>query len=399
MTTETPDTGQPKAAQLSKEKPARRRVPLGALAAAVLLYLLEALVPVAAAAVILWLLFTNYNLWQYNRIAMLSFFGAAVVIIAIILSVLVDSLTTPMRKANKQVKFGSGPRARLVKLILGGLVVPIALIVASNLVPVQGQATTMSYLIEMSKPPVKVAAPEQVAKIAMQSENTATSALSIQVLQGMKNQEGLDQLLVILNSDPSALADSSLSAELSNAIASYGATAKDPLYRVFKGIDPTQAAGGSAVPSDLYDRYFASSFESLRAEITTSVPDQQARDARLAQVQAAQAQLKASLGQVQAGGITHADASKLDFILRTYLAMDIKDDKALVQFGKDTAADGRYAPIVRGDALLLVGKFGGKDDIDALMTYLQNSDALIQARALQAITMIQAKVNGAPQGQ
>ena len=53
---------------------------------------------------------------------------------------------------------------------------------------------------------------------------------------------------------------------------------------------------------------------------------------------------------------------------------------------------------MRGQALLLIAKLGGKDDLEGLYAYLESPSALLQARAMQAIGALHSKVIAAPSG-
>jgi hypothetical protein len=81
------------------------------------------------------------------------------------------------------------------------------------------------------------------------------------------------------------------------------------------------------------------------------------------------------------------------FILQTFLQMGLKEDADLLAFARQTAADDRWSEAVRGQALQLTAKLGGKDDLDALFAYLGSPSALLQAHALRAIATLQSKVS------
>jgi hypothetical protein len=55
------------------------------------------------------------------------------------------------------------------------------------------------------------------------------------------------------------------------------------------------------------------------------------------------------------------------------------------------AADAKYPAGLRGKALLLIGKLGGKDEYPLLYTYLQTDNEFLQESALRAIAELQAK--------
>ena len=81
------------------------------------------------------------------------------------------------------------------------------------------------------------------------------------------------------------------------------------------------------------------------------------------------------------------------FVLQTFLQMGVTHDAELLAFARQTAADATWSEAVRGQALLLLAKLGGKDDLDGLFAYLEDRSPLVQARAMQAIALLHAKLS------
>ncbi len=388
-----------KAGSAKKIMPPKERPSASAVLSSIGLLILEILLPALAAGGVLIWLFGGYNLWQMmGKTSALVVFAIVMVVIALLLAVVLDSISTPLRnrKKGKSIAFVRDPRTRLVKLVLGGLVLPLVAFGAINFVPYPAHGTVMNYLIQIAVPPVKLTPPDEVGAIALRANNPATKQLSIQVLQGFQSPEGLNQLIRIFNEDSSALSNPAVSSALRQAIASYGVTARDPLLMVFKSIDPGKYTGSGAVSGDLYDRYFAPSFESLSDEINSKSTDPAAREAQLARLQAAQAQLKSALAEMRytpAKGKAGEDP-RLDFILQVFLDMELEQEANLLSFARATAVDARYSSQVRGSALLLIGKLGEQKDLDLLYAQLKSTDDLLLARALQAINTLQTRLAG-----
>lgn len=390
-----PVTEEKKTSSVKKIVPPKSRPSVSVVLSAIVSLLIEIILPaLVAGGVLLWL-FGGYNFWQIGRTTALVIFAIVLVVVSLLFAVVLDSVTTPLRnsKRMKSVAFARDPRLRLVKLALGGLLLPLLLFGAANLMPYSTHGTAMNYLIALAVPPVKLTPPDEVGAIAMRAENPATKQLSIQVLQGFQSPQALNQLVRLANEDGSALADPAVAEALSKAIAAYGVTARDPLLAIFRSIDPQQTGGASTVAGDLFDRYFGQSFESLKIEVTNNTLDPIAREAQLAQIQAAQAQLKSALTDVRytplrAGG----SDPRPDFVLQVFLAMDLKQDADLLNFARDTAVDPRYSSQVRGDALLLIAKLGEQKDLELLYGQLKSSDELLLSRALQAISALQTRL-------
>jgi hypothetical protein len=83
------------------------------------------------------------------------------------------------------------------------------------------------------------------------------------------------------------------------------------------------------------------------------------------------------------------------FIMQTFLQMGVTEDAELLAFARKTAGDEGWSEAVRGQALQLTAKLGGKDDLDGLFAYLESPSALLQAHALRAIAALQSKVSAA----
>jgi hypothetical protein len=79
--------------------------------------------------------------------------------------------------------------------------------------------------------------------------------------------------------------------------------------------------------------------------------------------------------------------------MQTFLQMGLKEDADLLAFARQTAADDGWSEAVRGQALLLTAKLGGKDDLDGLYAYLESPSTQLQARAMQAIAELQSKLS------
>jgi|GEM_PF-4973724 len=359
------------------------------------LLLLELLLPALIAGGVIWYLFSSYNVWAIERTLSLVLYGAAVIVLALVLSVAGDSLLAALRRAiaGGSASFFNNANLRLVKMALGGLALPIAAVLALNLVQLNAAGTPMQAMIAAANKPVVLTPPGEVGQIAVSSKDPSTKLHAIQVLENFRTLDALNELIRVANGDPAALTDAGVRAGLVKAVASYGLSARSPLISMFNSVDPAMAGKSSAASSGLYEQYFAAGFESLKAD-TELAPASSARDNRLAQIQAAQFALKRSLSEMETGTSASLGGDpRLDFVMQAFLAMDFSTDKDVLAFAKTVSADARYSGQVRGDALLLIAKLGDKNDLDGLYPYLKTTDSLLQARALQAIAALQDKIN------
>ena len=78
--------------------------------------------------------------------------------------------------------------------------------------------------------------------------------------------------------------------------------------------------------------------------------------------------------------------------MRTFLEMSPGEAADLLPFGRKVAVDAVCSDSVRAEALLLVARLGGKDDLDFLYEQLASPSPLVQARALQAIAALSARL-------
>ena len=93
---------------------------------------LEIILPAVLSGGALWFLFRNFNLWQLNRTLALVLFALALVVMSSMFGIFLDTVTSKKRKGYRKrgVKFGTGEFTRLVKLALGGVLLPLALFTA-----------------------------------------------------------------------------------------------------------------------------------------------------------------------------------------------------------------------------------------------------------------------------
>jgi hypothetical protein len=376
--------------------PAKKKPGLaaGAVLSSLIILILEIILPAVLSAGALWFLFKNFNLWHLNRTLALGMFAVALVAISFVLGILLDAISASMRKGyrKKGGNFGSGPRVRLVKFALSGVVLPLVLFIMGILVNLPGRGTAMNYFILTSQSLEQTTLAERIASLVIKTSNPSTKKIGIQALEGFHSAAGLGQLVRVLNEGSESLRDAGVFEALSKAIASYGVQAKAPLLDMFSKVNPSLRGRPGGVSDDLFGRYFAGSFDSLRNEVKGQNLDPAKQDAQIAQVDAAEAELKKSLADMR-GQLSKTESGdpRLEFVLRTFLGMKLSQDADLLQFAKTVAADASYPAGLRGNALLLIGKLGGKDELAVLYTYLETENELMQERALGAIAELQAR--------
>jgi hypothetical protein len=359
--------------------------------------LVELVVPVAFSASVLLVMAGYTRYWDLRSGVGLGIFGFLLVALSLFVSLRVDALTLARRRerGKKQLLNRADARSRLVKFILGGVTIPIGAFAAANLLELPNHQTPMSVAIRLKLASPAVGRAEQLGNAVLRARSPAARVQGILALQAQSSDEALDQLLRILSDDPAALQDGGEYQALSRALASYRVRAKTKLLQRFEQMSPSARRGAPGPPGDLFERYFSAGFEGLKSEVSGGAGDPAMQARGLESLRAAQAELRQAVAQVETGTPFAQDGSLPGLVMQAFLQMDLKQDADLLGFARRTAADTAWSDAVRGQALLLIAKLGGKDDLDGLYAYLESPSALLQARAMQAIGALQSKLSDA----
>ncbi|HSB60520.1 MAG TPA: hypothetical protein VLI67_02295 [Vicinamibacteria bacterium] len=364
-------------------------------------FLIELFLPVVLAAGLLLALAGYARFWDLRTYLGLGVFGFLLVVLSLFISIRVDAFTLARRRerGRTQLLNRAGARSRLVKFVLGGVLIPIAAFAAANLLELPGRKTPMALAVSLRFSRPELSRAEQLGRAVSRAPNPGARVEGIRALQGMRSEEALEQLLHILSDDPATLKDGGSCEALTRALASYGAQAKPRLLQLFAQVAPHERRGAAAPPGDLFERYFSAGFAGLRQEIEDRGPDPATRAEERERLQAAETELRQALRRVEAGAESPSSGSRLPvLILQALRQMDLKEDADLLAFARGTAADGAWSDAVRGRALLLIAKLGGKDDLDGLYSYLENPSPLLEARAMEAIAGLESKLSAAAGG-
>jgi hypothetical protein len=360
--------------------------------------LVELVLPVALSASLLLVMASYTRSWDLHSSVGLGIFGLLLVALSLFLSLRVDAFTLVRRqeRGKKQLFNRANARSRLIKFLLGGVTIPIVAFAAANRLELPNHQTPMALAIRLRLAGPEVGLAEQMGNAVLRAQGPAARVQGILALQAMSSDEALDQLLRVLSDDPTALKDGGEYQALSRALASYGARAKAKLLQRFAQLGPSASAGAAAPPGDLFERYFSGGFEGLKSEINGGSGDPAMQARGLERLQAAQAELKQALTQVETGTPSAQISSLPGLVMQAFLQMDLKQDAELLAFARRTAADAAWSDAMRGQALLLIAKLGGKDDLEGLYTYLDSPSSLLQARAMRAIAALHSKLSAAP---
>ena len=351
------------------------------------IFLLQILIPaLITGGVLIWLAIT-INFWKMERSLAISLFAILFIIISLILTVLLTDVVGNIRKKRS-------PRLRLVTMVVGGLIVPIAVFTAANLLFIAPGESYLTRLINLSLNQNVDVSMLQLGTAITSSHGPYTKIQGINAIQAIHSSQGLEQLFQVLNGDPTALTNWQVADVLSQAIASYGIDAKPGLMAAFQ--QHVKTTGATQLPTDLYNRYFAQSISSLQSEINSQPLDAATKQAQLQQVAGLASQLKTELNDIQSESL---QASGIDptlaFVMNTFLQMNITQDTDIYSLARTTASDATLPDSIRGQAIILMAKLGSQDDMTTFYQYVQGSDEIIKADALQAIANLTQKLMGA----
>jgi hypothetical protein len=357
--------------------------------------LIELVLPTAVSAALLFVLAGYTSYWDLRSRVGLSVFGMLLVVLSAFLSIRLDAFTLARRRSwgKRQLLNRAGARWRLAKLVLGGVAIPIAVLVAANVVELPGHRTPMSLALKLRLPSSQPSREQELGDAVLHASGSAVKVQGILALQATGSDAALGQLLRLLSDDPTALTRGSEREALSRALASFGVRAQPALLARLREMSPRQRAEAAGPAGDLFERYFADDFAQLELEL--GIGDPGAAQAGVQErLQGAEADLKQALSRIEAArGDEPGERSLPAFILRTFLAMDLKQDAELLLFARRCASDPAWSGAVRGQALLLVAKLGSKEDLDGLFALLEDPSGVVQLRAMQAIALLQSRLS------
>jgi len=364
-------------------------------------YLVELCLPTLLVATALLAVASYLRFWNLGSVVGIAIFGVLLVILSLFFSARIDLITLERRRARgtRRLLNRTSSAARLVKLALGGVVIPVALLIVANQWDLGGHRTPMSLAVRMAiqwrLAGTDSSRAEQIGDLVLHSDSAAVKAQGMAALAALNTPEALKQLVRVLDVHAAALKDAAQRQALSRAFAAFGAKAVPPLVQRLNAVPADLRRAAAAAEGDRFDRYFSAAFDGVKGEVAGGHLDPVTRAARLAQIETAQHELERELSRIERDPqATAADNGLPAFVMTTFLRMDTRQDAALLAFAKQTAADAAWSDAVRGQALLLIAKLGSKDDVKGLYAYLDSGSATLQARALQSIAFLQAQ--GAP---
>ena len=384
-----------------KEKPVvpqKRATPLQNVPAAIASFLFEVIIPSFVALALLYFLSGIVNLWALDRNLALVIAIVFLVVVCLILSYAIDTFLRGLRRTPPATgkKRAAQYRLRLIKFVLGGMIIPLGLMAAANFSVLPSGGSLMDYYIRTIQTRLTTTPTSQLGDAILSSENPATKIQGMKALEAIHTGDALDQLMRVLSSDPSVLKDAGEYEALSHAVASYGVDAKLKLLDIFTKLSPDTSSSSTLGGEDLYTRYFSLPAGALRGEINSQTTDSATRQVQLSKMDGLISTMKTDLAGIQ-NPTTGEDFTTQDFVLDAMMQMSMNNDGDLKNFASKTAANSAYSDDVRGKAILLIARFGEKGDMGLLYPFLAtNNDDFLKAKALEGITNLQMKISGSP---
>jgi hypothetical protein len=368
----------------------KQRVELRKIPEKIFLFIMELAVPALIAAVAIYYLSGIVNIpFAYQRLIP-WIYAAALVLISLLIAVVGTEIPRIIQKKDAKPN-------RLIKTGVSGLGIPLLALLLANFTNLpNGQSYLAYYLPSTLMRGVTLSVPSISAAI-LQSSDIRTKVAGINALGAIRDPNNLNQLTQILSQTGSDLKNAIYYQALSKAIASYGIEARPALIGQFSRWSQAISPAPFVSTSTLYDQYFADSIQALRSAISNQDLDSAEKTAQLQQLNDIENNLQSDLDHLQVNAVKDtASDIRLDFILDTFFRMTIQQDAELLNLSKAVAANPVYPAVDRKKAILLIGKFGGKDELVLVASYLQNSSDVIKTGAIEALVLLDQKTNAIP---
>jgi hypothetical protein len=344
-------------------------------------YLIQFVIPVVIALFFWYILATTFKFWRLSGMFIALTFYSILVIVSLAISFGIRWFTGP--KDSK----------RVLIFILSSMVLPLIVGLAANTIPVSDNETVLTLALRRIMGREEYWFVRNIGDTVIHSVSVETKLAGIGALKAINTEMALSELFRILEEDPDILLTYSTYGSLSDAIASYDSLARDRLVKQFYESTQTTKGTPRGLNFDLYERYFRNSFESLDQLLAQESLDDQEAQARSLSLDSAAVQLRETLTQLQMGRRRYLDPS-LNFVLDTFIEMNLREDNEIYSLAKTIASDSTYAEATRSAAIRLFASLGSRADFELLTSYLDSDSESVKASALEGIEILHRKITG-----
>lgn len=335
---------------------------------------------------------TIFGFYNLNPIVFYALFSIIVPVTAFLANLLIIRVIEwskqPVGEASKHPETKG---KRIIKVIVTGIIIPIALSVVAELIPVSDEKTVLTILLNRMKYGMEYPFISKIGDTVIAS-GTETKIEGVRTLETIHSTKSLDELFRIFVDDHQSINNYDFYYALSTSMASFPES-RDRLLEMFVQSDEFKSDIPRGITPNLFDRYFSQAFKNLRDEISKNILDPQKRDEQLLAIDEIELLLKTTLLNLENQKyLPEGGDPTLDFVLDTLYQMDInKDDKEVYFLARNVAVDPTYAIGTRVKAIRLWANLGTTNDFEQIVTLLDSDDEQIRQAALQAIATIHIK--------
>lgn len=379
-------------------QPSARRAPQKGIGVRLGKLILPVLLPFALSMTGWYLAIENYQLWDVEQVTTPFFFIAIITGLSLLVSLILIGIGLWYRHTFPSVRRrpGATKQETILKIGLGGLLLPAALAAVVAFTPVLNHQTLLNLLVRSIQAQTEYLFLPDIAQAVTSAHSRETRLAGIQTLVRLGS---LDELLEIVEQEPQLLDDWLYYNEMVKALSAFELQARQPLLDLFHKYEQ-QARGSEAKPQpDLYTLFFKQPFESLEQQLEAEgdlmQPGKKAEIMR--RLEALDLELKQGLQDLEAEALfPQRGASIPNLALDTFLAMEtLQQDSEIYILAKEIVGDPTYSTGVRASAILLTAKLGGEADFALLLPHLNGENETLKRAALIAIGNLSERVKGA----
>ena len=370
-------------------------------------YFFLSFIPYLISLVLWYFAVISLKLWNLESNLILISYGVIILICSLLISYGMAVVTERLRYSKIKSKPGKSRRwQRIFMVIFGGLVIPIALSVIAFKVPVRGEDTVSTFLLETMESNSEISYVQIVGDAVINSGSIDTRIAGINALATFRTDESLAQLIGILDhygcgfEGWSYLDYQKFSKAYTSAIATYGAKAIDPLLEIFYKCDDQEPDNSTVTSSDLFSEKFEQQYGDMellinQAENLSSIKKENFMD-RLNNSKSDLEILLNEFGKEVLNSEGNMDSeAAIRLVFQSINKMTLSDEYPILHtLSSRIAIDSSYHDATRIEAITLLAKIGSLDDLKLLLPNLEGNNEKMKEATLKAIDDLVSKAGG-----